>query len=471
MTDPQTMIRPVILAGGTGTRLWPVSRASYPKQFVSLIGEETLFQAAVRRLTGQGFAAPIVITAEPFRFAVLEQLEDIGLRAEAILIEPDPRNTGPAVAAALAWMTQNDPEGVMLIAPSDHAIEDGQGFRNCVRRAVDTACDHIVTFGIAPIRAETGYGWLELGPGADPAGETPQSLVAFVEKPEADVADKMLISGRFLWNSGMFLAQAALFRQAYADVAPEMLTRAEAAYADGHADLGFFRLNTRAWAALEGSSIDRAVMEKTTGLKVQLWRGGWSDLGSWDSVARMAPTLRSNVTEIDCENSYLSAGEGVRLVGIGLKDMVVVALPDAVLVAPRDAAQKVGRAVAAMKAEDIPQATEFQKEYRPWGWFETLALGERFRVKRIVVKPGGRLSLQSHTRRAEHWVVVEGTVYVTISGEKRRLGENQSLYVPVEAQHRLENESDTPVVLIEVQTGGYLGEDDIVRYDDVYARN
>ena len=470
MTDPQ-IIRPVILAGGTGTRLWPVSRASYPKQFVSLTEEMTLFQATARRLTGPGFLPPLVVTAEPFRFVVLEQLEDIGVEAAGVLIEPTPKNTGPAVAAVLAWMAEHDPEGVMLIAPSDHEISDAAGFRDSVQQASAVACDHIVTFGIIPTCAETGFGWLELGEGADTGAETPQPLAGFVEKPKAEIADKMLSSRQFLWNAGMFLAQRAVLHDAYVKTAPKTLSVAEAAYAQGRADLGFYRLAEEPWEEAEALSIDYAVMEHVKTLKVQPWAGGWSDLGSWDAVARSGSGTQGDVTAQDCENSYLVAGGGVHLAAIGLEDMVAIAMPDAVLIAPRDRAQDVGRVVGAMKEEGVTQATEFPKEHRPWGWFETLVLGDRFHVKRIVVKPGGRLSLQSHRRRAEHWVVVEGTVYVTISGEKRRLGENQSLYVPVEAQHRLENESDTNAVLIEVQTGAYLGEDDIVRYDDVYARD
>ena len=475
MTDPVKsdphMIRPVILAGGTGTRLWPVSRASYPKQFVSLTGSETLFQATARRLTGKSYLPPLVITAEPFRFVVLEQLEDIGVKAAGVLIEPNPKNTGPAVAAAVAWMTEHDPYGVILIAPSDHEIRDAAGFRDCVERASAAACDHIVTFGIAPTHAETGFGWLELCEETNTAATVPQPLARLVEKPEAAVAAKMLSSGRFLWNAGMFLAQRAVLHDAYVNAAPEMLSAAEAAYAQGRADLGFYRLATDPWEAVEPLSIDYAVMEHITSLKVQPWSGGWSDLGSWDAVARAQTDPDRGVTAIDCENSYLATSGGVKLAAIGLEDMVAVAMSDAVLVAPRDRAQDVARLVEVMKGDGVAQATEFPKEHRPWGWFETLALGDRFRVKRILVKPGGRLSLQSHHRRAEHWVVVEGTVYVTISGEKRRLGENQSLYVPVEAKHRLENESTTNAVLIEVQTGAYLGEDDIVRYDDVYARD
>lgn len=478
MTGPRTTdtpIRPVILAGGSGTRLWPASRASFPKQFTTLISEESLFQSAVLRLTGKGYAAPLVITTEPFRFVALEQMENIGITPAEVLIEPSARNTGPAVAAALVWMGRHDPDATLLVAPSDHAIADTIGFRGAVRTAADAATEagEIVTFGIPPTRAETGYGWLKLAPEADVAAETPQPLEEFVEKPDIARAGAMLKGGRHLWNAGLFLGPAPAFRAAFEAHAPAILKVAEAALAAARSELGFTRLDPAIWAGLETISLDRAVMEKTGNLSVMPWAGGWSDLGSWDAVWRDGgggTVTSGNVTAIDCDGSYLASEPGQRLVGIGLENMVAVATGDAVLVAPRDAAQAVGQAVARLKAEGVPQATEFPRDHRPWGWFETLALGERFRVKRIVVTPGGRLSLQSHQRRAEHWVVVAGTAQVTLGGTARRLSENQSLYVPVGEKHRLENITDTPLVLIEVQTGAYLGEDDIERFDDVYAR-
>lgn len=477
MTTPRS-IRPVILAGGAGTRLWPVSREKFPKQFgVPAGGETTLFQATAQRLYGEGFGAPLVITSEPFRFVVLEQLDETGISPVAVLVEPEPRGTAPATAAALAWAEAETPGELLLIAPSDHAIPDAAMFRAAVRRAADAACSHIVAFGVMPDRPETGYGWLELAAGADVRADTPQDIAAFVEKPDEARAAEMFATGWHLWNAGLFLAHPETLAAAFESHAPDLRQGARKALQTARSDIGFIRLDPDEYALLETVSLDRAIMEKAGDLRAMPWRGGWTDLGSWDAVWRASEgDAAGNVTAgpasaIDCRDSYLSADEGMRLVGIGLESMVAVALPDAVLVAPREAVQKVGQAVRALKAEDVPQATEFPKEHRPWGWFETLALGARFRVKRIVVKPGGRLSLQAHAHRAEHWVVVEGTARVTIGDKKQRLGENQSLYVPVGEKHRLENLGAVPVVLVEVQTGAYLGEDDIIRFDDVYARD
>ena len=462
-------IRPVILAGGKGKRLWPKSRAGFPKQFTNLVGEETLFQAAVRRVSGHGFSAPVVVTAEPFRFIVLEQLEQIGVRAAAILIEPDARNTAPSVAAALAWISQKDPEAEALITPSDHVIQESEAFRAMVRQVSGT--DGIKTFGIAPTRPETGFGWLELADHSD--GEPPYRLKRFVEKPSKADAESMLASGRFLWNAGIFFASLVEFQSAYAQVAPHIHSLAKEAFQKAQHDLGFTRLDQETWAKMDAVSIDHAVMEQLNELFVVPWKKGWSDLGSWDAVWRQkgdGAVTEGSAIAIDCEDTFLSSSAGQPLVGIGLSNIVAVAFPDAVLVTTRQETQNVGQAVELLAAKGYAQAEEFPRDHRPWGWFETLAIEDRFRVKRLVVKPGARLSLQSHQRRAEHWVVVEGTAQITIGETERRLSENQSIYVPVGTRHRLENKSKSNLVIIEVQTGAYLEEDDIERYEDDYSR-
>lgn len=471
------MITPVLLCGGSGTRLWPLSRKSYPKQFARLGGAEgTLFQASARRLSGPGFAPPVVITHSDFRFIVTEQLAQAGIDPGAILIEPAPRNTAPAVLAAALQIGAEDPDRLILVAPSDHVVADAEAFRAAIAAGAGAAREgRIVTFGIRPSRPETGYGWLELG-GPAAAGAA-QPLLRFVEKPDAARAAAMLAEGRFLWNAGLFLFTAGTILAAFEAHAPALLPPVRAALAGARADLGFLRLDPAAWAGAEDISIDYAVMERAGNLAVVPFEGGWSDLGDWDAVWREGPqdgagvATAGQVTAIDCAGSLLrSEVEGLELVGIGLRDVVAVAMPDAVLVADRARAQEVRQAVAALKARGARQAETFPRDHRPWGWFETLALGERFQVKRIVVHPGRSLSLQSHVHRSEHWIVVSGTARVTIDGEVRLVTENQSVYVPLGAVHRMENPGKVDMVLIEVQTGPYLGEDDIIRYEDVYAR-
>ncbi len=470
------MITPVILCGGAGTRLWPLSRKSYPKQFTRLKGELTLFQSAALRLRGTGMAPPLVVTGADFRFIVIEQLAEVGIHDATVLIEPAARNTAPAILAAALWLERIDPDAAMVVMPADHAIPDPTGFRG----AVDVALTHalvgqIVTFGIRPTRPETGYGWLEM---SDPACPGAQPLARFVEKPPLERAEAMLAEGGYLWNAGIFLMTARALRAAVTVHAPDILDTVEAAVAEVRQDLGFHRLAAVDWADLPGCSIDYAVMEKAENLWVQPYEGAWCDLGDWETVRRESPHLGDGVatsgaaTALDCRNTLLrSESEGMELVGLGLENLVVVATPDAVLVAARDRAQEVGRAVETLKARGAPQAEQAMRDHRPWGWFETLAIDERFQVKRIVVKPGGRLSLQSHLHRAEHWVVVSGTARVTIDDEVKLVSENQSVYVPLGATHRMENPGKVPMVLIEVQTGTYLGEDDITRYEDVYARS
>nr|WP_309501780.1 mannose-1-phosphate guanylyltransferase/mannose-6-phosphate isomerase [uncultured Roseovarius sp.] len=472
------MVHPVILCGGSGTRLWPLSRRSFPKQFTPLIGDETLFQASVRRLTGDAFAAPVILTGEPFRFIVLEQLAAAQTQPQGVLIEPEGRNTAPAVLAAALWLAARDADALMLVAPSDHVIPDGAAFRAAVAAAAPrAAAGDLVTFGIRPTRAETGYGWLELAPGADAAAATPQPLARFVEKPDMARAEAMLAEGSYLWNAGIFLLSARAVIAAFEAHAPDMIPPVRAALDGAKDDLGFTRLDAAAWADVAENSIDYAIMEHADNLAVMPFGAGWSDLGDWNAVwAESGPDAEGNVlsdhaTALGCAGTLLRSEHGAQeLVGIGLQDMIAVAMPDAVIVAPRSDSQRVKEAVTALKARGAKQATEFPVDHRPWGWFESLVIGERFQVKRIVVKPGAALSLQSHHHRSEHWIVVQGTAKVTVDGDVRLIGENESVYIPLGAVHRMENPGKLEMVLIEVQTGSYLGEDDIIRYEDVYAR-
>jgi mannose-1-phosphate guanylyltransferase / mannose-6-phosphate isomerase len=475
--DERTLITPVILCGGSGTRLWPLSRKSYPKQFVPLLGADSLFQASARRLSGPGYAAPVVVTTEAFRFIVTEQLAAIGVVPGAVLIEPEGRDTAPAILAAALHLAQGDPNGLMLVAPCDHAIPDAALFRTTVTAGVAAAlAGNVVTFGVTPDRAETGYGYLELG--EVPTGPDPRAvpLRAFVEKPDADRAARMLAEGRYLWNAGIFLFTIPTILAAFQNAKPDLIRAVGAALAAARHDLGFTRLAHAAWAEAEAISIDYAVMETARNLFVVPFAGRWSDLGDWAAVWRETEAggiaTFGQATTIDCQNTLLrSEVEGLEIVGIGLTDVVAVAMPDAVLIARKDRAQEVKGVVATLRAKKARQADSFPKDHRPWGWFESLVIGDRFQVKRIVVHPGASLSLQSHMHRAEHWIVVQGTARVTVGDEGKLVSENQSVYVPLGAKHRLENPGKVDMVLIEVQTGTYLGEEDIIRYDDVYKRD
>jgi mannose-1-phosphate guanylyltransferase/mannose-6-phosphate isomerase len=469
------MITPILLCGGAGTRLWPLSRKGFPKQFARLLGDRSLFAASAERLSREGFAAPIVVTASDFRFVVTEQLAAEGIDPGAVLIEPEGRNTAPAVLAAVLHVAASDPDALILVAPSDHAIADPAAFQAAVQRGVPAArAGRIVTFGIAPTRAETGYGWLELD---GPATSEAMPLKRFVEKPDIAQAAEMLAAGRFLWNAGIFLFRVRTILDAFATHAPGLLPPVQAAVEASRVDLGFLRLDAQAWARAEAISIDYAVMERADNLSVVHFLGAWTDLGGWDAVATemgadgQGNSLSGAATAIDCTRTLLrSDSAGVELVGIGLSNIIAVAMNDAVLVADRSCAQDVKKAVEALKAKGAKQGEAFAIDHRPWGWFETLALADRFQVKRIFVKPGAALSLQSHMHRSEHWIVVEGTARVTVGHEVRLVSENQSVYIPLGAKHRMENPGKLPMVLIEVQTGAYLGEDDIIRYEDVYER-
>lgn len=472
-------ITPVLLCGGSGTRLWPLSRKSYPKQFVPLMGQQTMFQDSAQRLSGAGFHDPVILTNADFRFIVTEQLLTIGIDPAAILIEPQSRNTAPAILAAALWLEKEDPDTLMLVAPSDHVVPDADQFRDAVASGVSAAeAGQLVTFGITPTYPETGYGYLEMVEAIAGDQTGPVDLKRFVEKPDLDAAKTMLETGRYLWNAGIFLFSVKAVLAAFRSLYPALLSPVSGSIEQAKGDLGFLRLDPDAWGTAEDISIDYAIMEKADNLAVVPYSAGWSDLGGWDAVWRESAqdeaglATAGDVTALDCRNSLLrSEDQSTALVGIGLQDVVAIATADAVLIADRSRAQEVKDAVLQLKTKNVRQAETFPVDHRPWGWFETLVLSDRFQVKRIVVKPGGALSLQSHVHRSEHWIVVAGTARVTIDDETKLVTENQSVYIPLGAVHRLENPGRVPMELIEVQTGSYLGEDDIVRYEDIYARS
>ena len=468
-------ITPVILCGGSGSRLWPLSRKSYPKQFVPLVGDKTLFQNSSERLTGKQFKNPVIVTNSDYRFIVTEQLQEIGIDPGAILIEPEGRNTAPAILAAALYEYRENPDAILVVAPSDHVINDINAFQLAIDEAYKVALDgQLVTFGIKPTHPETGYGYLELS-----KISTTQAvpLKAFVEKPDLTNAKKMFQSENFLWNSGIFLFQAKDIIEAFKKYSPSDLDAVNLSLTNSINDLGFCRLNLTDWVKTENISIDYAIMEKSDNLSVVPFSAGWSDLGGWNAVWHENVSKANgvntsiNVTAIDCENSLIrSEDESIEVVGIGLKNIITVAMKDAVLVADMSKSQDVKKAVDILKEKKASQATKFPKDHRPWGWFESLTINEKFQVKKIHVNPGASLSLQSHKYRAEHWIVVSGMAEVTIDKEVKLIRENQSVYIPLGAIHRMRNPGENPMELIEVQTGTYFGEDDIFRYDDVYSR-
>ncbi len=470
------MIYPVILCGGSGTRLWPSSRKSYPKQFSQLIGETSLFQATVKRLAGPKFGTPLVLTNADFRFLVTDQLATLGVDDANVLIEPVGRNTAPAVLTA-ALHLKDQPEALMLVAPSDHVITDNAAFVAAVEAGAKAAeTGQLVTFGITPDRAETGYGYLELG--SKPKDGVAQALKGFKEKPKAADAQAMVDDGKFLWNAGIFLFRVKDILAAFKAHAPDLMGPCEAALSEGETDLNFFRLGEKAYGQADDISLDYAVMERADNISAVPYGAGWSDLGSWDALwSELGPDENGVVTDgtataVDCKNTLLrSESDNIHLVGLGLENITAVAMNDAVLVADMNASQRIKDVVTTLKAAKVAQAVDYPRFHRPWGWYETLCLGGRFQVKRIMVKPGGVLSLQSHVHRAEHWVVVAGTARVTVDETVTLLSENQSVYIPLGAVHRMENPGKVDMYLIEVQTGSYLGEDDIIRYEDIYARS
>ncbi len=479
--DNRIKVQPVLLAGGSGERLWPLSRKSYPKQFSKLMGNTTLFQSSAQRLTSSDiitFAPHITMTNTDLRFIVGEQLQEIGIEPGPILIEPEAKNTAAAILAASIFTVSKSKDAILLVAPSDHVIPDKRNFHEVIKVGLSHVQNgKLVTFGIKPTHPETGYGYLELSTDfIDPYGTS--DIVNFVEKPNLKQAKKMLASSNYLWNAGIFLFSAIDMINAFEIYAPETLELVSKVVNHASPDLGFLRLEAGLWSMLEDISIDYAIMEKAQNLVAVPYTSKWSDLGGWDAVwSESNQDLSGNVTSetahaIESSNSLLRAESSFQqVVGIGLDNIIAIAMHDAVLVAHKDRAQDVKRAVELLKSKKVPQAEIFPKDHRPWGWFESLALGDRFQVKRICVNPGAALSLQSHNHRSEHWIVVEGTAKVTIDKDIRLLKEGQSVYVPLGTKHRMENPGKLQMILIEVQLGTYLEEDDIIRYEDVYARN
>ncbi|WP_101760259.1 mannose-1-phosphate guanylyltransferase/mannose-6-phosphate isomerase [Oceanicoccus sp. KOV_DT_Chl] len=468
------MLIPVVLSGGVGSRLWPLSRELNPKQFLPLAGDLSMLAETLQRSAGLEAVDPIVVCNQEHRFLVAEELRSAKCQANAIILEPVGRNTAPAVAAAALQALKQDAEAVLLVMPADHIVKDVAAFAAAVEAGlVQAKQGSLVTFGIVPASPETGYGYIRRG---DQLVEGCYPLAEFVEKPSADVAQQYVTSGDYFWNSGMFLLSAQSYLDELKQFAPEMLLAVQTAFDQGENDLDFIRLEAAAFEACPSDSIDYAVMEHTKKGMVVPLSCGWSDVGAWSSLWDVAEKDASgNVAKGDTilhntGNSYIHSNS--RLVTtVGVDNIVVVETADAVLVADKDQVQDVKAIVNTLKAQQRDEVNSHTKVYRPWGSYESLAMSERFQVKRIIVTPGQKLSLQLHHHRAEHWIVVSGTAVVTCGEKEFILSEDQSTYIPLGTKHRLANTGVIPLELIEVQSGSYLGEDDIVRFEDVYGRS
>lgn len=473
------MLYPVILSGGSGTRLWPLSRAMYPKQFIRFFddGDPSFLGATLRRLPpSEGFAPPVLLCNNDHRFLVREELERAGVTPEAIYLEPVARNTAPAIAVAALAIAARDPEGVLIVMPSDHVIEDRVAFADAVQRAGPVAAaGRLVLFGIRPTSAHIGYGYIRCGAPLAEGGAGALAVDAFVEKPDEATAEGYLAAGTYLWNSGIFVLHARTFLDELQHLTPDILSAARGALAKAREDLGFLRLDGNAFAAAPAISVDYAVMERTTRAAVLPIDVGWSDVGSWSSLWEISAHdaadnyVRGTAIIEDSRGLYVHSERSL-VATIGVNDLVIVDTPDALLVADKKRAQDVSKIVARLKSEGRREHEQHVRSYRPWGFFETLSIGPRFQVKLLHVKPGAKLSMQRHHHRSEHWVVVHGTAKVVIGESEQLVRENESVYIVATQWHRLENPGKVPVEIIEVQIGSYLGEDDIERTDDIYHR-
>ena len=482
-----TILQPVILSGGSGSRLWPMSRAMYPKQLLPMVSEQTLLQDTVNRLDGleeqtpnTKLVDPIVVCNEAHRFFVAEQLLELDKTTSDIILEPIGRNTAPALTLAALSVANKDPQAIMLVMPADHVIADIVAFHDALSKGMLLAKqNYLVTFGITPKSPETGYGYIQMGGKLTDGSAT---IAAFVEKPNVATAEQYLTSGDYLWNSGMFMMTAENWLTAIRELQPEMAKCLEQAWQQGERDRDFFRITEELFSICPADSIDYAVMEKISkqsvgdiGAAVVSLDAGWSDVGAWSSLWEVGDkdaagnVTRGDVFAHDTENCLIY-GDGRHIAGIGLKDMVIVETADAVLVANKDRAQEVKQAVEWLKDAERDEHLIHRRVYRPWGNYESIDFGERYQVKRITVKPGASLSLQLHHHRAEHWIVVKGTARVTRGDDVFLVTENESTFIPLGVRHRLENQGSIPLEIIEVQSGSYLGEDDIVRFDDIYGR-
>jgi len=468
-----SVLTPVIMCGGAGTRLWPMSRESMPKQFVPLIGDGSTFQQVMRRVSNPMFGRPIVITHSDFRFAVAEQLRDCGIEAD-IVLEPMRRDSGPAVAVAAALAEERDPQSIVVVLASDHFIQNPQGFHDACRHAAVAAADgKIVTFGVHPTHAATNYGYIRAGHKLN--GGDALAVEAFVEKPNLEQA-AIYLKQDYLWNSGNFVFRADVLLEELAKFEPEIAAAAKQAVASRTRDLDFNRLDAESFAKAPKKSIDYALMERTSLAAVVPADMSWSDIGSWNAVWELLDrdaegnVLQGPSVAVDSTNCLVLSDDSVVTAVVGLKDVVVVSKEDAVIVVARDKAEQVKAAVDRLKSQNRREAIEHRRIFRPWGYYHSVDSGARYQVKRIVVKPGAQLSLQKHFHRAEHWVVVKGTAEVTNDSEVRIVHENESIYIPMGNVHRLGNPGKIPLELIEVQVGSYLGEDDIVRFKDEYGR-